>query len=120
MQKLKIKSRVYGYDIEADITVMYSDIHILLTGGCLPHVGAVSIFENGKETLNIQLSEHKDGLVSSKWAREVSKVFHSRVTVVCGIHYDNATSKMLQEIVGHTEKMLEELIKNLKILSENI
>ncbi|MBU3112614.1 prenylated flavin chaperone LpdD [Clostridium lacusfryxellense] len=91
MQQLKIKSEVYGYDIEANITAMSSDIHILLTGGCLPHTVAVSIFEDVKEVGFIQLDGHKDGLVSSKWAKKISEEFHCRVTVVCGIHYDNVT-----------------------------
>lgn len=36
MQQFKMTNQVYGYDIEAVITIMNSDIHILLTGGCLP------------------------------------------------------------------------------------
>ncbi len=113
MQQYKVQRQVYGYDIEACITKMDRDIHILLTGGCLPHTGAVSIFEEGKEAGAIQLRGHKDGVVSSRWAKELSEIFPCRVTVVCGIHYDNASGRMLQEIVGQTEDMLQEVIKNL-------
>ena len=120
MQQLKIKSQVYGYDIEADITTMNSDIHILLTGGCHPHTGAVSIFEDAKEVGFIQLDEHKDGLISSKWAERISQEFHCRITVVCGIHYDNATGKMLHVIVAHTDKMLAKVITNLRLLSKDL
>jgi hypothetical protein len=93
---------------------MDGDIHILLTGGCLPHTGAVSIFERGKELGSIQLPGHKDGVVSSRWAKELSERFPHKVTVVCGIHYDNASGSMIQEIVKHTEYMLQEVIKNLE------
>lgn len=117
MKRLIIKSQVYGYDIEADITSMNSDIHILLTGGSLPHTGAVSIFEDGKEAGNIQLRGHKDALVSDRWANKISEEFHCRVTVVCGIHYDNATGGMLKKIVEHTEKMLNQAIENLRMFS---
>ena len=120
MQHLKIKSQVYGYDIEADITIMNPDIHILLTGGYLPHTGAVSIFEDVKEVGFIQLEGHKDGLVSSKWAKKISQEFHCRVTVVCGIHYDNASGKMLNEIVEHTDTLLKKVINNLRLLPKDI
>ena len=120
MQGLKIKSQVYGYEVEADITTMNSDIHILLTGGCLPHTGAVSIFEDGREVGFIQLEGHKDGLVSSKWAGKISEEFHCIVTVVCGIHYDNATDKMLHGIVAHTDKLLEKVINNLRLLYKDL
>ena len=120
MQKLKIKSQVYGYDIEADITTMNSDIHVLLTGGRLPHTGAVSVFEDAKEVGFIQLDGHKDGLVSIKWAKRISEEFHCRVTVVCGIHYDKVTGKMLYEIVATTEKLLEKVINNLRLLSKDM
>lgn len=114
MQRYKVNRQLYGYGLEACITKMEQDIHILLTGGCLPHTGAVSIFEDGKEAGSLQLPGHKDGLVGSRWARELSALFHCRVTVVCGIHYDNASSAMLQDIIGQTEDMLQEVIQNLK------
>jgi gallate decarboxylase subunit D len=113
MQQYKVKRQVFGYDIKACITKMDGDIHILLTGGSLPHTGAVSIFEKGKEVGFIQLPGHKDGVVGSRWAKELSEIFPYRVTVVCGIHYDNASGGMIQEIVEQTSDMLQEVIKNL-------
>lgn len=120
MQQFKMTNQVYGYDIEAVITIMNSDIHILLTGGCLPHTGSVSIFEDVKEVGFIQLDGHKDGLVSRKWAKIISKEFHCRATVICGIHYDNASGKMLGEIVAHTEILLKKVINNLKLISKDM
>jgi len=114
IQHYKVLRLVYGYTIEACITKMEHDIHILLTGGSLPHTGAVSIFEEGKEAGSIQLKGHKDGVVGSRWAKELSERFRCRVTVICGIHYDNASGSMIEEITGKTEDMLQEVIKVIK------
>ncbi len=114
MEQYKICRQLYGYNIEANVTVMDRDIHILLTGGCLPHVGAVSIFKKGKKENSIQLPGHKDGVVGGRWARQLSEKFPYRVTVVCGIHYDNASAGMIEEIVRKTDEMYCEVIKNLE------
>lgn len=114
MQEFRVKREVLGYDIEACVTRMQRDLHILLTGGCLPHTGSASIYEGGKMVGLIQLHSHKDGIVGNQWAEELSAELHCRVTVVCGIHYDHASSEMLQEIVAQTDAMLQEVIENLK------
>ncbi len=114
MEQYKIYRQLYGYNIEACITRMDWDIHILLTGGCLPHVGAVSIFKEGKEERSIQLPGHKDGVIGSRWAQKLSEIFPFEVTVVCGIHYDNASGSMIEEIVRQTDEMFYEVIKNLE------
>ncbi|MBU3803606.1 MAG: hypothetical protein H9872_02445 [Candidatus Cellulosilyticum pullistercoris] len=114
MKNYMIKRQAYGYEIQACITKMPKDIHILLTGGNLPHIGAVSIFEEGREKVFVQLPEHKDGVVSQRWAKELSKLLNRQVTVNCGIHYDDLTKDQIEELVKLTEEMLKEAIKILQ------
>lgn len=106
MKQCCIKRELYGHEIEAVITKMPRDIHILLAGGELPHIGAISIFQNGQQEAHTELAGHKEGGISSKWAKELSARFLCRVTVVCGIHYDNAAREMIEEIVRRTDEML--------------
>lgn len=114
MQHYRIKQQMYGHEIHAYIARMPKDIHILLTGGSLPHIGAISIFEEGLERTFVQLPDHKDGVVSQKWAKELSRLFKTKVTVNCGIHYDHLTKDKIQELVKLTEEMLKEAIKILE------
>lgn len=114
IQNYKVQRLVCEHIIEACITKMEHDIHVLLTGGSLPHTGAVSIFEEGIEAGSILLKGHKDGVVGSRWGKELSEKFRCRVTVVCGIHYDGASGSMIEEILGKTEDMLQEAAKVIK------
>ncbi|WP_099469368.1 prenylated flavin chaperone LpdD [Konateibacter massiliensis] len=112
MKQYIVKKEIYGHKVEAIITKMPKDVHILLIGGELAHTGAVSVFKNGDEEVYTELRGHKEGSISSKWAKELSALFLCRVTVVCGIHYDNATKEMIQEIVKRTDEMLLEVKQN--------
>lgn len=114
MQQCSVRKELFGYEIRAEVTKLPEDIHILLTGGVLPHVGAVSIYKEGEAVNSLQLPKHKDGIIGNRWAKEVSKIFSLQVTVVCGIHYNSVTKEMIEKIVELSDEMLEEVIKNLK------
>ncbi|MFT4005349.1 MAG: hypothetical protein QM683_06810 [Lacrimispora sp.] len=113
-EQFQIARKLYGHDISAWVTKMPEDIHILLTGGCLPHVGSVSIYKGGAEVSSIGLPGHKDYVIGNSYAKALSQISGFPVTVVCGIHYDNATGPMIEEIVRQTNEMLEEIMENLK------
>lgn len=105
---------LYGYRIWAAVTLLNADIHVLLTGGSLPHTGAVSMYFDGKEEGNIQPEGHKDQVISESWSRRLSEEFHCRVTVVCGIHYDHLARDEIMQIISATGEMLEEIISEIR------
>lgn len=111
MSEFRIERNLYGFSITAVVTQLDQDIHILLTGGCLSHIGAVSMYEHGRQKGFFQLAGHKDGIVGSRWAEEISVRRKGTVTVACGIHYNHATRQMLQEIMKVTDEMLSEAVK---------
>lgn len=113
MKVIETSKQLYGYEIKATVTLLEKDIHVLLTGGCLWHTGAVSMFCNGIEEGLIIAPNHKEGEISKAWANAISKHFNCRATVVCGIHYDNATKEMIKEIVKKSDEMLQDIITQL-------
>lgn len=113
MKIIKIDRTWAGYPICATVTLLKEDIHVLLTGGSLPHTGAVSMFCNGKEDGQLQPSGHKDRAVSERWGKLLSETFQCRVTAVCGIHYDDLERKQIAEIVALTDEMLTEAIREI-------
>lgn len=110
MERNIVKTKILGKDLTAEITQMPKDIHILLAGGEMPHTGSVSIYEHGERIAKILLPGHKDDLVGDMWAEKISKTRNCRVTVVCGIHYDNATPVMIRKIRQQAEKLLKEVL----------
>lgn len=105
-----IKKELFGFEIVAETTLLSNDIHVLITGGSLPHTGAVSMYHDGTSDGFIQPLGHKDKTISELWSKNLSEEFHCRVTTVCGIHYDNLTFEQIMRVVSTTEKMLEETI----------
>lgn len=107
---IKIDSSLWGFPITARITLFTRDIHVLLTGGQLPHVGAISLFSCGKAEGAVQPAGHREQTLTDHWAEALSRRFACRVVVVGGIHYDNATPAQIKTILSVTEKMLGEAI----------
>lgn len=117
VQKFLMQREVEGYVMEASVIKMPEDIHIVLMGGSRPHIGAISVFQRGKKVESFQLEGHKEEAVSKRWAEQISLAYEGTVTVACGIHYDQATKSLIQEIVKQTDEVLEEVIQKLNGLS---
>lgn len=82
---------------------------VLLMGGDLPHVGAVSLSDETGRVQTLELPEHRDGFISEKWARELSRRYHLPVSVTCGIHYDNATKEQIDIIISACDELLRQV-----------
>lgn len=109
MKKTTYRRSVLGYPITAEITMLDVGVHILLAGGALTHIGAVSICgRDGLQT--IEEKNHKESIISAGWAGRLYQAWNCPVTVSCGIHYDHISGKEIQIIVKETEHMLEEII----------
>lgn len=103
---------VLGYPVTAELTVLDNGLHVLLTGGCKTHIGAVSICDqDGTQTL--ELPAHREKLVSIQWAERLYAACRRPVTAACGIHYDLASREDIKEILAATDSMLEEMIGKL-------
>lgn len=111
--KLRIVRNLYGHAVCAEIMLLENDIHILLTGGSLPHTGAVSMYCDGREDGTIQPEGHRDKTVSDRWSQRMSQEFHCRVTTVCGIHYDKLTKDEITQVVSVTDEMLAEAMQKI-------
>ncbi len=96
--------------LTADLLILPAGVEVNLFGGCLPHIGAVSIVDPEGKLTTTQFPTHKDGVVSAKWARAIADAGHLPVTVVAGIHYDNLTQEGIAAVVQATDEMLQEAL----------
>ena len=101
---------LFGYPIRCSVTRLDSGVHVLLTGGCRSHIGAVSLAEPGQQAETKVFPGHKDQFISAPWAERLAEKTGQRACVVCGIHYDGATKEQIGEILRQMEGMLEELL----------
>jgi len=83
------------------------DLIYILGGGEKSHVGGIVVCEPGKETQVLKLEGHYDYIVLQPIAEEACKKYKTRVTVLGGIHIDNATKKEIQIIVDNCKELLK-------------
>ena len=109
-----LEKEVLGHPIRADIAQLDQGLHVLLTGGCCTHVGAVTLAGPGEQTRTLLRQAHKDDVVSRRWAEELCRATGAPACVACGIHYDNATKEQLTVIVQACEELLKEASEALR------
>lgn len=106
---VSIQEPCLGRTLTATLQRTDRGLCVLLKGGDLSHVGAVSLADETGKVQTLELPEHRDGFISGKWAKELSLRYHLPVSMTCGIHYNDASKKQLEIIVSTCDKLLRQL-----------
>ncbi|MFV9510269.1 hypothetical protein [Tepidibacillus sp. LV47] len=104
------------YQIQIRHDFMGDDLVILVTGG-VAHIGAVATAYIDNDQVHVEVTElphHKEGELAKEFAELLARSLHRSVSVLMGIHIDNATKKDIQQIVDYVQKAIKETIKELK------
>lgn len=104
---------LFDCPITCRATGLHQGLHVLLTGGQRTHVGAISTARPGQTAKTQCFPGHKDQFVSAPWAEKLAEKLGEPVTVVCGIHYDDATGEQIARILSCTDGMLKKLLNEL-------
>jgi hypothetical protein len=102
-------------ELRADVTVLPAGIQVLITGGSLPHIGAVSLADGQGNCTTQQLPGHKDSVVSEAWAKAIGALGLGSVAVSAGIHYDDLSREQIQSVVDATEELLRQAVARLNL-----
>ncbi len=94
------------------------DWTVAVTGGEVPHVGAVTLAEYTDETGAVLLETHvfaghRDDTVSIAWAEELSRVLRCRVCVSAGLHVDRASAEDIAALLENSKKCRALLLSEL-------
>ena len=114
---IEISKEVFGYPITVTASPAGSDWNIVISGGCSPHVGSVSLAEFKDNTVILRTllrDTHKDQIVGDQFARTLALQLRCAVCVSCGIHFDNPSPDDLNDIVVVSEALLSELSEKLQ------
>ena len=96
----KGKYKVFLKKIKLDDDLVY-----ILGGGEKSHVGGIVVCEPGKKTQMLKLEGHYDYVVLEPIAEKACKKYKTRVTVIGGIHIDNATKEEIKKIVDNCKEL---------------
>jgi hypothetical protein len=99
-----------GKEITAKVERLENGIVAILTGGDLPHVGAVSVADAKIGVCTIALPGHRDHYIGEEWAKQLYDKTHMPVSVTVGIHYDDIAKPEIEEIQTLAQEMLEEIM----------
>lgn len=100
--------------LRADIARLDEGLHVLLTGGCRTHVGAVTLAEPGCPPRTLLRQSHRDDVLSTRWATALADALHAPVCAACGVHYDNATPGQIRTITAASDDLLRLALERLK------
>lgn len=105
-----VTTEVLGKEIVVHISRTEEGINLLIAGGDKSHIGAVAIVNPDGELSCITFQTHKDGIIAEKWCKELWNRYKVQAVVSVGIHYDDATREMIEEILNKTDRMMEVLL----------
>jgi hypothetical protein len=105
------------YQIHAHVIINGSDLTLVIGGGTHYHTGAVavawshpSIKDPQKLTSTaslISLTGHKEDLIARKAALKLSKTLHTTVTVISGLHIDDASPQDIDILIDNHDQLIE-------------
>lgn len=77
----------------------------IVGGGEQSHIGCVIVCEPGKETKMIIRGSHKDHMVLRPLAEYACKKYNTVITVIGGIHIDDATKADIDKIIHNAKEL---------------
>jgi len=95
------------------------DISVSVSGGSLPHIGAVSlaVYEPERDSATVSTIcayGHRDSKLSELFSKKLASHFKCTVSASAGVHIDNASSDDLQNLVSEAQTVLSMLIEKLE------
>lgn len=114
MRRFWLRRNLFGAEITAEFSLLDEGLQVMLFGGERAHVGAVALAQNGKLTMSGTFPGHKEQALCEQWALALSRQTGGCVAVCGGIHYDNATSEQILEILDTCDGILQQAIETLQ------
>ncbi len=112
------------FKLHAHAQRMGQDLLVSIWGGTRPHIGAVGMaiprpsLRNPKRwsatSSNFTFIGHKEDAIVKKISEKLATELRRNVVVVAGIHWDGITAKEIKIIEDLTQKMSDQILKNLR------
>ena len=107
------------YKVEAQVTLIGSDLLVALYGGSKPHIGSVvvalprpSLKDNKQMSSTSSVYNflgHKDYVIAQRVAELLSSRLNKNVVVVAGIHIDRISKKGIAKVIENCDKLAQKI-----------
>lgn len=107
-----------AFCVRAEALRCGNDLCVAVTGGTLPHIGAVSlaVYEPERDSATVStvtVHTHRDDAVSAFMAKELSRALRCTVTVSAGLHVDAADAGDIAQLRENARECCRALISAL-------
>ena len=107
------------YKVEAQVTLIGSDLLVALYGGSKPHIGSVAValprpsLKDKKQMSSTSsvynFLGHKDYVIAQRVAELLSSRLNKNVVVVAGIHIDGISKKGIAKVIENCDNIAQEI-----------
>ena len=119
MEALYSEAGTGRFRVAARLERCGGDLSAVVTGGELPHVGAVALAQYEPERRSATVSVltaygHRDDAVAVRFAKALAAAGHCSAAVTVGIHVDGADAAAIAQLRDHAEQCLAALLHGLE------
>jgi hypothetical protein len=114
-----VKKKAGQHTIYLESKEIGNDLLIAIYGGDEHHIGGVAAAyptqSHYRDAMTVSVSTltypgHKDYVVANSAAEKICKALDVPTVVTVGIHYDNASTGEIQEIISVVNDLVEEIV----------
>ena len=108
------------YQISAHGQYIGNDLHVVITGGEQPHVGAVAVGSqasdepDGIRVALITVPGHKEDVVVEKAAKRLARQLGITVLVAAGMHWDEIDKKGIAQVLEYVDQLTEKILHEVR------
>ena len=109
------------YNLSASVRCIGADVLVAIWGGEKPHIGAVAVAQprpslRDPELISasasvICLVGHKEDELVKATAEILAATLETQVVVTAGIHWDNLAPEAIQQIIRHSEILVDKIME---------
>ena len=121
MHTLHFHAGTGDHRVDLQATFSGADATVVIAGGDSPHIGAVALAtprksltgdgSNSASASVLCLTGHMEDELARSIALKLSRSWACHVTVVAGLHIDDASGEDIRILSSHTEELVEVLLE---------
>lgn len=116
---INLNRKLGRVNIDLKANYVGEDLIIVVSGGDVPHVGAISYggegFQNKDfEKNTIVYGNHKEYIISQRFSQRIGDIFKGNYMISVGMHLENITGEEIKIVIKLSEELLEEIISIIK------
>lgn len=121
VREFSVQTKEKAYNLTAYVRRIGADVLVAIWGGEKPHIGAVAVAQPrpslkdpevmSASTSVICLLGHKEDELVKAAAEILAAALKTQVVVTAGIHWDNLDPKAIQQIVRHSEILVDMILE---------